>query len=368
METLKNRHHLLDVVQVAFLLTDVHSNILYANKQTELLFGYKRDEIEGQRIRILFLEEDLIYFLPNIVYLTLYKNGFKGEALLRQKDGRKIFAHLQTNSFKEEGEVFLTFSFAEIQRLKNLEKERLEAEHWTSLGRMVEEIAHQLRNPIVSIAGYASRLSMTVSPVRKERSYLAQILHETRRLETMIQQVEEYIQISGPVIQKEEVQEVVEEALQSFPRVSKKKEISVKLDTGGLGEEKHFFIDKRLVVKVLNHLLGNSMEAILQMQREKQAPTIRVNLFEIEEGVGISIADRGEGIMKKNLPLIFEPFFSTRPDHTGLGLTFVKRVMEKHGGEIRVESQRKKGTTVILSFPEDRRRRVRRELITPETS
>ena len=126
METLKKRHHLLDVVQVAFLLTDGHSNILYANKQTELLFGYKRDEIEGQRIRILFLEEDMVYFLPNIVYLTLYKNGFNGEALLRQKDGRKIFTHLQTHSFKEEGEVFLTFSFEEIQRLKNLEKERPE--------------------------------------------------------------------------------------------------------------------------------------------------------------------------------------------------------------------------------------------------
>ena len=87
VEILKSRHQLLDFVQAAFILTDVHSKILLTNRYTERLFGYRRDEMEGQRLRIFFLEEDLTYFLPNIVYLTLYKNGFEGEALLRQKDG-----------------------------------------------------------------------------------------------------------------------------------------------------------------------------------------------------------------------------------------------------------------------------------------
>jgi signal transduction histidine kinase len=79
--------------------------------------------------------------------------------------------------------------------------------------------------------------------------------------------------------------------------------------------------------------------------------------------VGISIFDQGEGIAKKNLNRIFRPFFSTRPDRMGLGLTFVKRVVEEQGGSIQVESRLKRGTTVTLTFPKDRRRKVRQELI-----
>jgi PAS domain S-box-containing protein len=366
VEILKSRHQLLDFIQVAFILTDVHSKILFTNRYTERLFGYTRDEIEGQRLRTLFLEEDLIYFLPNIVYLTLYKNGFEGEALLRQKDGRKIFVHISTSSFKEEGEVFLTFSFQEIQRLKKLEKERLEMERWASLGMMVEEIAHQIRNPITSIGGYVKRLFKTPPSTSIRSSYLDRIFKETQRLETLIQRVEEYVLISRPTFQGEKVQKVVETALRTFSREAAEKGISFNLETRALEGDGHLFIDKGLVTKALCHILRNSMESITRIPTEKKRMAVRVTLFQGEESIGISISDRGEGIAKKNLDRIFEPFFSTRPDRMGLGLTFAKRVMEEHRGEIQVESRLKKGTTVTLIFPKDRRRKVRRELISPE--
>ena len=76
VEILKSRHHFLDLVQVAFILTDAHSKILYTNRYTERLFGYSREEIEGERIRMLFLEEDLTYFLPNIIYLYALQKWF----------------------------------------------------------------------------------------------------------------------------------------------------------------------------------------------------------------------------------------------------------------------------------------------------
>ena len=69
-EILGIRHPLLEMVQVAFIITDVHGKILYANRHVERLFGYAKGEIEGQRIRALFLEEDQTYFLPNIIYLN----------------------------------------------------------------------------------------------------------------------------------------------------------------------------------------------------------------------------------------------------------------------------------------------------------
>ena len=366
VEILKNRHHFLDLVQVAFILTDAHSKILYTNRYTERLFGYSREEMEGERIRILFLEEDLTYFLPNIIYLSLYKNGFEGEALLRQKNGTKVFVHLYTTTFKEEGEVFISFSFQEIQRLKKLERERLEMERWASLGMMVEEIAHQIRNPIVAVGGYAQRLLKTFSPSPKGKSYLLQILQETKRLEAMIQRVEEYVLIPKPTFQKEKIQEVVEIVLQIFSKEATAKGISLNLETGALEGEGDFFIDKDLIAKALYYILENSIEAVTRIPMGKKGRTIKVSLFGDGGNIGVSISDRGEGIPQKNLDRIFEPFFSTRPDQVGLGLTFAKRVVEEQGGSIRVESRLRKGTTITLTFPKDRRRILRREKISSE--
>lgn len=365
VEMLQSRPHLFDSIQVAFLLTDNHSKILYMNQPAEDLFGYRRAEMEGQRIRLLFLEEDLIYLLPNIIYLSLYQEGFKGELLLRQRDGRRIFVHLYTTSFKDKGETFLTFSFQEIQRLKSLERERLEEEHWVRLGRMVEEVAHQVRNPIVSIGGYARRLLKSTPPVRKGPDYLTQILVETSRLEKMIRHVEEYICIPGPSFQKERTEEIAERALQIFSKETRAKGISIRLEAGGLKGEGVFFVDRELVIKTLLNLFENSLEAVAGVSKKGREALIQVTLFEDKEIMGISIHDNGQGIRKKNLRLIFEPFFTTRSDRVGLGLTLVKRIMELHGGEIQIKSQLNKGTTVTLYFLKDRRRRVRREFISP---
>jgi PAS domain S-box-containing protein len=366
IEILKTRHPLLDSIHVAFILTDAHSKVLFTNRYTEHLFGYRRDEIEGQQLRILFLEEDLTYFFPNIVYLTLYQNGFEGEALLRQKDGKKIFVHISTTSFKEEGEVFLTFSLQEIQRLRKMERERLEMERWASLGMVIEGIAHQIRNPISSIGGYVKRLLKTPPSISTRRSYLDRIFQETQRLETILQRVEEYILTSRPIFQREKIQEVVEAALQAFSIEAEQKKIAFNLETRAVGGNGYFFGDKRLVIKALCHILRNSLEGMTKIPAKGKGTHVKVTLSEGEEGMSITISDKGKGIAKKYLNHIFDPFFSTRPNRIGLGLTFVKKVMEEHGGRIQVESRLNRGTTIILTFPKDRRRKVRREWIAPE--
>ena len=366
VEILKSRNPFVDLVQVAFIVTDAHSKILYANRYTKRLFGYGREEIEGQRIRTLFLEEDLTYFLPNIIYLSLYKNGFEGEALLRQKNGTKVFTHLYTTTFKEGGEVFISFSFQEIQRLKKLERERVEMERWASLGMMVEEIAHQVRNPIATIGGYSQRLLKTFSLPPKGKSYLHQILREAKRLETMIQRLEEYILFPKPAFRSERIEKVVETVLQTASEEAAEKGVFFNLETKTLEGRGDFFIDRDLIAKALLHILENSMEAVTQIPMGKKGSVVKVSLFGDGGNIGISISDRGEGIPKKNLDRIFEPFFSTRPNRVGLGLTFVKRVVEEQGGSIRVESRLKKGTTITLIFAKDRRRMLRREKLSPE--
>jgi PAS domain S-box-containing protein len=367
-QTIEKSRSLLDTIQVAFLLTDSHAKILHANHHAESLFGYKTAEMLGQRLRVLFLEDDLIYFLPNIIYLTLYKDGFDGEALLRRKDGTRLFVRLFSTSFKEEGETFLTFSIQEIQRLKKLERERLESERWESLGRMVEEIAHQVRNPVVSIGGYTKRLQKVLPSSPKGQSYLDQIVHETTRLETMIRRLEEYVHIPKPVYGRENMHEVVETALQFFFKEATDHGISMTVETKGVHENGYLFIDRELVTRAFSQVIKNSLEAMILESVGKQRRVINVAVFGDSEHLGIAVFDKGQGISKKNVGLVCEPFFSTRPDHVGLGLTLVRRVMGEHGGIVQIESKLRQSTTVTLLFPRDRRRKIRRELLSPEAA
>jgi PAS domain S-box-containing protein len=366
-EIFKSSRTLLESIPATFLLTDVHSQILYANQRTEAFFGYAPDAMEGQRLRILFLQEDWIYFLPNIIFLARYKQGFDGEALLRQKDGKRIFVHLFASSFQEKGEVFLSFAFQEIHRLKNLEQERAEAERCAGMSRMVEEIAHQFRNPIASIGGYSKRLLREDSFSRQGRSYAGRILQETERLEAILQRVEEYVQIPQPVSKRENIEEVVGAVLEKFSQAALDKGIVLRCNNERLAGDGDLFIDRGLTARVLSHLLQNSLEAIALNPKRKEE-VVEVILADDSDGVEVAVTDRGPGISQKNLGLIFDPFFSTQPDRVGLGLTFVRRAVEEQGGNIEVQSRLGKGTKVILHFPKDRRRKIRREWLSPEAA
>jgi PAS domain S-box-containing protein len=367
-EAMEDHSRLLDTIPTSFFLTDVHSRILYANHQAEMFFGYTSSEMKGQRMRIFFLDEDLLYFLPNIIYLTRFREGFDGEALLRQKNGNRIFVRLSTAAFKEGGEVFLTFCIQEIQRLKSLERERSEVERWASLGRMVEEIAHQFRNPIASIGGFAKRLSGPLPSQTKRKVYLQQIVQETSRLETILKRVEEYVRIPRPRFQLENIREVTEKTLSRLAKKAATQSIYFHLETQDLRGDGKLYIDADLVQRALGHVLENSLEAFDSPKPQAKKKTIAVSLSDNGQEVRVSIADRGKGISKKILPFVFDPFFSTRPDRVGLGLTFARRVMEEHGGKIGMESRPRKGTQVTFFFPKDRRRRIRREWLAPEAA
>ncbi len=366
-EIFKISHKLLDSLPTSIVFTDIHSRILYVNPQAETFFGYKKEEIIGERLRLLFFEEDLLFLYPNIIYLTVYKNGFDGEVVLRQQDGRKIFVHLYTTSFKEEGEVFLTLAFQEIQRQKDLERQKLEVNRWAGLGRMIEEIAHQFRNPISAIGGYAQRLLKGSPASPKQKTYLHRIWKESTRLETILQRVEEYVQLPTPAFRSETLEETVKDVISRFLPAATAKGIEIRLDTKGVSGDGRFFIDQELIRKILLQILANSLDAVLRKPKRNKKETIEVALLDDGDVIEISVSDRGVGIPKKDLGLIFDPFFTTQPQRVGLGLTLVRKVMEEHGGRVSIDSRPNRGTTINLFFSKDRRRKLRRESIFPES-
>jgi len=364
-EIFKISHKLLDSLPTSIVFTDIHSRILYVNPQAESFFGYRRDEIIGQRLRLLFFEEDLLFLYPNILYLTIYRSGFDGEVLLRQKDGRRLFVHLCTTSFKEDGEIFLTFAFQKIQRQKDLEHEKLKLQRWVGLGRMVEEIVHQFRRPLSSIGGFTQRLLQADPLPSRTQTSLRRIGNEAKRLEALLKGLEEYAELPTPVFHPESLEAVVRDAIAHFSKTMAPPGIPIRLDTRGLSGDGKFFVDRKLIQKALLQVFANGLEAIRRKSKGRAKAAIDVILRDDGEIIEISVRDRGIGISKKHRDLIFEPFFSTDGQRVGLGLTLVQKIMEEHGGRISIESRPNRGTRVHLFFPKDRRRKLRRESIFP---
>jgi len=253
IESLRSRHPFLDLVQVAFILTDAHSKILYTNRYTRTSLRVFERRVGGERMRLLFLEEDLTYFLPNIIYLSLYKNGFRRGGPFETEDGAKVFVHLYTTTFKEEGEVFISFSFKRFSDWRNWRGKDWRWNVGQVLAMMVEEIAMQIRKSDCCHWGYTQRLLKTLSPLPKGKSYL---INSSGGEETW-----NHDSAGGGIcpdphahFPKRKDSRSVEAVLQNFSKEAAEKGISLNLETGRL-EGGDFFVDKKLITKALFYIL-----------------------------------------------------------------------------------------------------------------
>jgi len=346
-------HGVIDLVADAIIITDTSGTIGYLNKKAWGLFGYGEKASLGESIGMLFLPDDLIHFLPNILRKTQVEGGYEGENLLRRKDNTRVFVRMATSLYGGDGnEQWIVFTIQDITKLKELERNYYESERLAGLGRMGEEIAHKIRNPIVSIGGFARRISRTISQ-GDQVEYFKRIEQEISRLEGIMDQVQNFTTLPKPTYKKESVRKVIEASLESVSANASQNRVAIDFKVEEPSWDPLVFIDGPLLTRALSHILDNAIEAI------DGEGSIRVKLFPKDDLVGIEISDSGCGIPQKNLGAIFEPFFSTKPGRVGIGLATTHRIIREQGGTMRVASHHGKGTRFSISLPTERRRKIR---------
>lgn len=242
------------------------------------------------------------------------------------------------------GHVILFKDLTEIDALrKNLEKNKRLA----SIGRLAAGVAHEIRNPLSSIKGFATYFKEKKESGEKDRQMSSVMIQEVDRLNRVVSQL---LDFSGPVrLLKQEValDPFIQDSLEVVFHQAESSDITISTELAA--QDAKAFIDIDKISQVLLNLYLNAIQAM------KSGGTLLIKTSVAENGdLSIHISDTGKGIKKRDLPNIFEPYFSTKPMGTGLGLAIVHNIVAAHEGEIRAKSVEGKGTAITLILPNKR--------------
>lgn len=342
--------NIMACLKQAVIVTDLSGRIVFTSSAIESLFGFTSDELDGQKLTVLFAPEDVTYFFSNLMDMAQKNLPFEGELMLRRRDQTRFFAFIIMRSMVDpsRGHAMVFIHFQNIDKEKELEKILREA-HYADLVEIAGGVAHQLRNPLTSIGGYAKRLYTSCDSNDDHDRYYSYIKSDLQKIERLVKKVDSFARMPKPRFTEESLGELIEEALQLFAYPLKEKTIEVTKSFS----EITLRVDRNLFVKALMILIENAIEALEDFKELTFTGNSDGRYYRIQ------VTDNGTGIRSKDLPFIFNPFFSTKEDGAGIDLATVKRIMDLHGGRIEVESKLGQGTIFILSFPIERRRAIR---------
>lgn len=221
----------------------------------------------------------------------------------------------------------------------------LQTEKLSALGRMAAGIAHEINNPLAGILLFSTNLLKKAPQEGPFREGLEIIIQETLRCKAIIQELLEFSRPSEPKTFLTNVNKVIVKAVHLLDNEFKLRHIRLEVDLSKQLPE--ILIDENQIEQILVNLLLNAVQAI-----EKQGTiTLRSGVTPDRKKVAIEIMDTGCGILPENMSKIFEPFFSTKPKGTGLGLAVTYGIVQKHGGQIYAFSQPGQGSRFIVEFP-----------------
>lgn len=234
-----------------------------------------------------------------------------------------------------------------VRELSDAQKRLIEQEKFRSLGEMTANIAHEIKNPLVIIGGFTKRLARQIDLDHTENKYIRIILNEVTRLESILNEVLNYVKETPLVVETCNINEYLDEILYLLTSDASWEEIEItKVYDPGLPP---IACDSQQLKQVLINILINAHEAMhghgAIIIQTKQA------VYENRPFVAISIADTGGGIDPAIIDNVFNPFFTTKERGTGLGLAISNKIIMNHKGHIDVENVVGKGVTFTIYLP-----------------
>jgi len=227
---------------------------------------------------------------------------------------------------------------------KAAHERKVEVEKSGALEQMMDQVAHEIRNPLTAIGGFARKVYGKLPEGDSNRKYMQMILEDVTVLENMIKQLIELKSMSASYKEPANINEIILDSLNVFEYEFKQKDI--RINTELANDPPLIPVDKKLFKRVLCNLIKNAIEAMQSGTKIlKIVSRISGNHFVI------LISDTGIGIPREKIKNIFDPLVTSKVYGPGLGLTLAQKILQDHGGNIDVESEPGKGTTFTITLP-----------------
>ena len=321
--------------------------IIGYNEGAEKMFGYSRDEALGQDL--------------NILIPPPYKEVHRGfvRRYVATREARVIGKHVRLKAQRRDGSEFpmsISFSVAEIRdnlyftgvirditEYQEMQDRLLQSERLAAVGNTVTHIAHEIKNPLLIIGGFARQLLKIPGLDDKSRQKLNIIAEEVSNLEAMVAEMRDFVRLPAAVKSRGRLEEAISEALELFRDTFTENHVKInRVEDGPLPP---LDFDPKQLRQVLINLFKNALEAM------PRGGEITISTRVSEQNAEIVLADTGEGMDPEVAANIFQPYFTTKAQGTGLGLAICQSIIQGHGGSISVKSTPGKGTAFTMQLP-----------------
>jgi PAS domain S-box-containing protein len=351
--------NILESVPVGLLVVDPDGEIILCNSAASRILEYERQAIEGKGWAEIFFDSEENTAFNDVIVDVIWKQRVNLRREVSYLTPTGAVRHLSTtSSFLLEndeiaGIVILLDDVTDIYQMQQREKamleekNRIQSERAESLKKLALGVAHEIRNPTVFIGGFANRMLKQADERSPFPKYLENILSGTKRLENIVVAVRDYADISAIVPTEVPVTDIVEKAQENLKKETAL--LSKQIDWRIQLEPVELAADPDLLAEALAAVLRNGLESI-----RHEPGVIEISSGREGNATYIEVSDTGAGISEKDLPFVFDPFFSSKADGIGMGLPSAQRIMAEHGGEIRIDSTPGEGTKVRLSLSDHR--------------
>ncbi|MGA8572523.1 MAG: two-component system sensor histidine kinase NtrB [Desulfobaccales bacterium] len=321
--------------------------IIGYNEGAEKMFGYSRAEALGQDL--------------NILIPPPYKEVHRGfvRRYVATREARVIGKHVRLKAQRRDGSEFpmsISFSVAEIRdnlyftgvirditEYQEMEDRLLQSERLAAVGNTVTHIAHEIKNPLLIIGGFARQLLKIPGLDDKSRQKLNIMAEEVSNLEAMVAEMRDFVRLPAAVKSRGRLEKAISEALELFRDTFTENHVKIKRVEDGPLPPLDF--DPTQLRQVLINLFKNALEAM------PRGGELTISTRVSGQNAEIVLADTGEGMDPGVASNIFQPYFTTKAQGTGLGLAICQSIIQGHGGSISVTSTPGKGTAFTIQLP-----------------
>jgi two-component system sensor histidine kinase PilS (NtrC family) len=273
------------------------------------------------------------------------------EGTFRDAAGRDRTLGLSISQLKEPEKGFVVI-YQDLSEFREMENKVKRSEQLSALGRMAASIAHEVRNPLASMSGSIQILQGSLHLEGEDQKLMDIVITETRRLNHLVEDFLSYARPPDPKFEDVDLREVISETAQFLQTSLRSRDVDLQVTLPD--EPVVLSVDASQIRQVIINLVRNSIDAVNGSGRI----SIHVERGMTTNGPAtlLSVSDDGSGIPAEILPVVFEPFKTTKKGGSGLGLAIVYQLVGAHLGTIDVRSVQNEGATFTIYLPEWRSR------------